>query len=1089
MKAFWIDFFREIKKNMGRFVSVFFIVMLGAAFFSGIRSARFSMEYSADVYYDNSDLMDIRVLSTLGLSEEDIADIGTTEGVKEAAGGYTKEVLCNVGDSELVLKLIADTDGFNRPFIKEGRLPQISRECFVDEEFLKWTGCRVGDMVTFRSGDKEELQDSLITETYEIVGSGSLPYYMALGRGTGSIGDGSIDCFVLLSQDAFKMDIYTEAYVHVEGAKEKESYSTAYSKKVDKVTKRLEDYSETACKRRYDSIYAEGKKELEDAEKKLTEALHELADAKEKIEDGEQKLADAKKTLEEKETDLQDAEKKLVSEEKRIADAKAELAQKKKELESARKDLEKGKAAYEKGKKSYAQGRKEYEEGEQQQKEANEQLSKLREQIEQLEAAYLPEELAQSEDYQMMVQQKAVMEAATAEGEKTLNAAKESLEEAKKGFAEYEKGAAAVAEGEAQLASGEAQLSEGEDKLTQARKELENGEKQLSDGKKELKDKEEELKDARKEYETAYEDAQPELADAREKIADGKEVLSDLKIPEWYVLDRDMIESVKTFGDDAGRIANIGRLFPVIFFLVAALVSLTAMTRMVEEQRQQIGTLKALGYGNGIITLKYFSFAMLSTLTGAIAGVLVGEKLLPWVIMEAYGMMYQGLPEYLTPFNLEQGALAIAASAACTGVATLAACLKELRAKPSELMRPEPPKNGKRVFLERVTFIWKHLSFTKKSTVRNLIRYKKRFFMTVIGIGGCMALMLVGYGLEDSIKAIAKYQYVQLFTYKAEAAFNLDAKQEEKDSVTREISETKGMEKVMELYSQTVDIQSGKEVRSAVLEVPGDLEAVTEFFTFRDRKTQEIFDFPTDGAIISEKTAKLLNISVGDTIHIKKGDTNKAAVKISRIMENYVMHYLFITPELYESLYGKMPEYNHLLMNYTEEVEKEEEALGKKLLAHDVVTGVSFISSMEDSIDNMLESLNIVIWVLIVSAGLLAFVVLYNLNSINITERQRELATIKVLGFYDKEVASYVYRENVLLTLIGIVAGMGMGVFLHQYVIQSVEVEAMMFGRNIFPRSFVISGILTICFSLFVNLIMYFKLKKINMIESLKSVE
>ena len=507
---------------------------------------------------------------------------------------------------------------------------------------------------------------------------------------------------------------------------------------------------------------------------------------------------------------------------------------------------------------------------------------------------------------------------------------------------------------------------------------------------------------------------------------------------------------------------------------------------MIEEQRQQIGTLKALGYSDGVIAFKYFAYAMLSTVSGALAGVVVGEKILPWVIMNAYGMLYTGLPYYMTPLNWEQGGLAILASAACTGVATIAACYKELAAGPAELMRPEAPKNGKRIFLERIGVLWKHLNFTQKSTVRNLVRYKKRFFMTVIGIGGCMGLILVGFGLQDSITAIAKNQFVSLFTYQANAVLNSDVDESEKEALQTDLENHSGIDELLEMYCQNIELQTDKKTVDAVLEVPKELTNFNDFYAFRDRKSGEVYEFPTDGgAAISEKTATMLGVKAGDTVQLKKGD-DIVDVKISIIVENYVRHYLYLAPDLYEELFGGAPDYNQLLMKYQDTSSNYETALGEKIMTYDGVAAISFTSDLIDQIDNMLRSLDIVIVVLIVSAGLLAFVVLYNLNNINITERQRELATLKVLGFFDGEVASYVYRENMVLTLFGVIAGIG-----NWNVFTSLR-NSDRRGRyddvrtKRVPAELRLERLITLAFALFVNFMMFYRLRKIDMIESLK---
>lgn len=1299
MKAFQRDFFREIGRNKGRFFSVMFIVMLGAAFFSGIRSAKNDMHVSADSYYDRVNFMDIRVVSTLGLTEDDLEDMRNTEGVAAVTGGYTAEVLNEQSDMEFALKVIAWTEDINQVTLTDGRLPEKANECLADDIYLQQTGCEIGDQITLESGSSEDLSDTLKEETYTIVGSGTLPYYMEMDRGSGTVGDGSLDAFLVVLPEVFEQqDVYTEAYVQAEGAEAENSFDGAYETKVAEVVAGLEEIADGACDRRYETIYQDGMEEIEDAKQEVADAEQELADAKAQIDDGEQQITDAKETLADGEKELEDGESELASREQQLAEArelleskeaelnsgksqladgeqqiadaeavlsakekeladgkaqleaeaqqleagkaeieeqseslesgKAQVEEKARELEEAKaqveakaQELENGRAQLEAGRAELESGKAELEQNRQtvtaarqeleakradyetaktalQQIEAQlgelqQQLTQTEEQIRQMEEALADAGLDTSPEYEALLAVKTQLETTIAglqtqketvqagitefeageksvqDGEAQLAAAEQQIAQSeqqlnateevlKEGEVQLEAARQQITDGEAQLeasrqqlaaaetqlnayrqqmADGEAQLNaarqqitDGETQLSQGRQELEqqksvleqskaqmeSGEQQiaqtrqqltegeaqiaearqtladaraeLEDGKAELAEKEQELADAKQEYEDGYAEAQPELADARQQIADGEQELKDLEKQEWYVMDREDVTSAKGFADDAERIDNIGQVFPWIFFLVAALISLTTMTRMVEEQRQQIGTLKALGYRDGAIAMKYLCYAMLATVTGAVIGVVIGEKLFPWVIMNAYGMLYLGLPEYLTPLNWEQGLLAILTSIACTGLATLFSCWREMRAKPSELMRPEPPKNGRRVLLERVTILWKHLSFTQKSTVRNLFRYKKRFFMTVIGIGGCMGLMLVGFGLQDSITAIAKNQFVELFTYQAAVVVNSESK-EQKDAVREQAEMFDGMGSTLEMFAQNVELTAGDESMSAIMEVPQDPSVVDQFFTFRDRRSMESYEFPDDGIAISEKTAKMLGVSVGDTIKVGEENKEGREVTISIIIENYVEHYIFMAPSLYESVWQETPDYNQILMKYEDTSDRYEENLGQMMIEQDGVVGVTFVSDLEAEIDDMLQALNIVIVVLIVSAGLLAFVVLYNLNNINITERKRELATLKVLGFYDMEVAEYVYRENVILTILGILAGAGIGLALHQYIIHTVEVDMMMFGRTVFPRSYLFSGLLTLVFSLFVNYMMYYRLKKIDMIESLKSVE
>lgn len=1120
-KALRKDFFREIRKNSGRFISIFFIVALGAAFFAGIRSAEYDMEYSADKYYDDVDLMDLRVISTLGLEEEDLEDIRNVDGVSAVNGGYTKEALCHTEDAELVVNLIAYTDQVNRPTVEEGRLPKAADECFADSAFLQKSGYCIGDMVTYASGTDDPLTDSLVQDTYTIVGSGDLPYYMDIGRGNGTIGDGSIDAFILLSPEVFDMDVYTEAYVQIDGAKNEFSYSDAYTDRVQRIEDELEAIQEEACLRRYNGIQDEAQEKLQEAKDEVADAEKKLADAEQELTDGWTKVNDAQQTIWEKETELVNAQQEVDDGEAKLQEAKEEirwaeyqLAQAKTQIEEQEGQLWETKQQlgmqqdmvnaqyqqYETQAGQVSQSRSQIEEAKGQLAQVEEQLNMVAQQL-----AYYG--MTTSPEYEQLLYaqsqlsgQIAANEPIVAAGEQQLAQGKAVLDEAQEQLtAAWEQ----VGSGEAQIAQAWAEFARQREALNNGYPELEAQEQAWKDGKAqveegwnaldegiaELAKNRAELEEAQAEYDKESEEARLEIADAKKEIEENEADLADIEMPEWYILDRDKISSYVSFSMDAERMGSIGEVFPVMFFLVAALVSLTAMTRMIEEQRTAIGTLKALGYSDITIAMKYFSYAMLATVGGSVLGVAFGSVFLPWVIIQAYGTLYTGLPKYYTPLNIDQAALAILASAACTGLATLAASYRELRAKPAQLMRPEAPRAGKRVLLERVSILWRHLNFTQKSTIRNLARYKKRFFMTVIGIGGCMSLMLVGFGLQDSITVVVKNQYTHIFTYDVSVSMDSNVGTEDKNAFLELCRNEENVSGIMQVYNKTVDLSHGDNTREAAMEVPQNVEQIKDFLVLRNRSNGEHYEFPEDGIIITEKTANMLDASVGDTITITVGDMDTVEAPIAVITENYVMHYIYMAPQVYHELFGEEPDYNQLWMNMSSDEVLVEQELGRRLLGENACSGVTFISERVEDIDYMLQTLNSVMYVLISSAGLLAFVVLYNLNSINITERKRELATLKVLGFYDKEVAAYVYRENMILTLIGIAFGIIMGTFLHQFVIRTVEVDAMMFGRVIGLFSFVISGVLSFVFSLVVNGMMYYRLRKIDMIESLKSVE
>ncbi|EFV23723.1 hypothetical protein HMPREF1011_00391 [Anaerostipes caccae] len=560
-------------------------------------------------------------------------------------------------------------------------------------------------------------------------------------------------------------------------------------------------------------------------------------------------------------------------------------------------------------------------------------------------------------------------------------------------------------------------------------------------------------------------------------------------MPKWYVLDRNKIQSYVEYGGDTERIGAIGEVFPVIFFLVAALVSLTTMTRMVEEQRTQIGILKALGYTGFDVAKKYGLYALLATAGGSIAGVLVGETILPKIIIEAYSMMYTGIGPVKHPFETRFALTASAASVCITLGATMFACYKELREKPAQLMRPEAPKEGKRIWLERIGILWRHLNFTWKSTLRNLFRYKKRFFMTIFGIGGCMALLLVGFGLKDSIFAISKNQYQNIMTYDASVTLEDDLSAKKEQEIASWIQKQHTIPSSTKIRSVSVDVEFDGDSKSASLFVPEDAKELSSYIRFKDRISGEKYRLSDNGIILTEKVCSLLGIKIGDTVIIKEGETKTVRAKVEHITENYMHHNIYMSKDLYQKLYGEEPEYNQILLKDKDRSEKTETDLGKGLLKQEGVASVSFISDFEKEMNDMLNNLNIVVFVLIVSAGLLAFVVLYNLNNINIAERKAELATLKVLGFYDLETAAYVYRENILLTVIGTAVGAGLGILLHRYVILTAEVDLIMFGRQILPASYLYSVLLTIGFAALINFMMFFQLRKISMVESLKSTE
>ena len=1285
MKALHKDFWMEIRKSKVRFISIFLIVALGVAFFSGIQASSPDMRYSGDAYYEAAKLMDLKIQGTLGLTQNDVEAVSDIDGVEMAEGGYSTDVMSGEDDARKVLHLESISSNFNLLTADEGRIPEKSGEIFLDKPFAKNQGYKVGDTISVsEDGDSELLKKT----TYTVVGIGSSPLYISFNRGNTTLGSGEISGFGYILPEDFDQEAFTQIYIMVHESGDVISYTDAYDNLIEKIRKRVEGIEKEQCSLRYDEVVAEANEKLDDARKELEDGKKEseekLSDAKKKLDDGQKEYDDGKKEYEDGKQQLSDAKKELADGKQQLADGRQQIADgwsqlnsakqqvedglfqlnsarsqladseaqinekqseltagyeqlnaakqqlsdgeaqireaeetlesKQAELDSGREQLEAGKNTIKETKATLTSQKEQCEaglaqvsEGETQissseealsgqqaqldeltsQKEAlssqaaelqaqydagaeegktEEELAELSTQIqtlngqisameEQINAGQAQIDEAQSEltaKKSELAQTRAELESSLSqinegfsqieEQEETLfgteaqlNAGQEELDKGKKELEakktelsaakeEITANQATLDDGQSQLDSARAQLSSGQqqleekqaqlnagqaeiqantEKLTSSQAELDASEQKLLDGEKEIRENEQKLKDAKKDLEDAkkklsdgkkeYQDGKKEaddkIAEAQQKIDDAQKEVDDIETPEWIITDRNDLPEYSDFGDNAERLKNIGKVFPMIFFLVAALISLTTMTRMVEEQRTQIGTMKALGYGKAAIASKYLSYAFLATVGGSIVGVLFGEKVFPFIIIQAYGIMYWNIGDYMQlDYEMSYALIASGAAVICTMGATLFSCVKTLAETPASLMRPPAPKGGKRILIERIGFIWKHLSFSWKSSMRNLFRYKKRLFMTIFGIAGSMGLMLVGFGLYDSIMDIAILQYDQIQHYDAMVINDEDATDSQERDLLKFLDGNSEIDHYTRVQLTKMTAPKEKGNVSVYVYVPENLENFKEDVTLRDRKSHEQYELTDDGAVICEKTASLMGVKAGDEITLEK-DNRKYKVKITAVTENYMGHYVYMTPSCYEKTFGEKPEYSSTVYTMKEDAGSDLETIGNEVLKYPAALSISYTSSTAGQVERMLGSLGAVIWVLIISAGMLAFVVLYNLNNINITERQRELATLKVLGFYDGEVSQYVFRENILLSFIGILAGAVFGIFLHRYVITTVEVDAVMFGRNIKPISFVYSGIITFGFSMFVNMVMHFKLKKIDMVESLKSVE
>lgn len=1120
-KALLKDSFKEIRHSFGRFISIMLIVMLGVAFFAGLRAAGPDMRKTADDYFDKNKLADVHILSTLGFSEKDISAIKKSEYADVVDAEYSYDVLMTHDGTDKVIKLMSISEnGLNTLELKEGHMPQNEGECVVLAGKTQDSQIAVGENISFKSGTEDDIADTLKRKDYTVVGIVDSPYLISFSYGTSKIGSGTVNGVIFIDEGNFDLEVYTDVFVSVKGARELDCFTEDYNALVDKAVADFENIADVREVERYDEIKQEAQSKIDDAQTELddkkAQADEELSDAQKQITDAETGISDAQKNIDKNQHKLDD--------EKKNAQEKIDEAQG--EIEKAERDYKKGLSEYKKGEKSYKKGvnklndaKIEYEEGEDTLKEYEKGLADAEQEIEdakQLIAdneaeiakkeaklanegdALSPEEKKQLEnEISSLKYQNARLEYGIAAGEMALEDYKTEISKAKDELADAKK---EIDKAQEKLDKSRKKLDKAKKKLDDAKKDIDSAKKTLLEKKKELSenvssaqskldDASAKLEDAKGDLETgkadyaqAKADADEQISEAQGKIDDARSELKDLEEPVWYVRDRsEACFGFSDYVDGADRMDAIAKIFPLIFITVAALVSLNAMTRMVEEQRTLIGTLKGLGYSDAAIAGKYILYAALASVIGSVVGVAAGIRVFPSVIYGAYGIMFN-MPALEIGFYPATAVTAAVVAVLVTTLAAYFACMGSLKSEPAKLMRPKAPKAGKRVFLERIGFIWNHLSFTKKVTARNLFRYKKRFVMTVFGIGAAVALLLVGFGVRDSVNNILVYQFEDIYNYQLMVTGN-DA---DMDELKENIVKLDNIDSATQAFMKSVEFSTDSAKVTATLTAFNDNAALTGYINLRNRRDGTPIELTDDGVILTEKMANILGVGVGDTVEMHDG-TKLIDVSVSGITEHYAMHYVYMTYSSYEKYFKEEVEPNVLLAHMSGEYDTD--SLGKEILKNDGVVSVSFTSDIMDRFKDMLSSLNYVVLVLIVSAATLCLLILYNLTNINVSERYREIATIKVLGFYDNEVLSYVYRENFILTGIAILLGLVGGVFLHQYIIKTVEVAAVMFGRTINGLSLVWAALLTVTFTLAVNFIMYFKLKKIDMVEALKSVE
>ena len=1119
------DTLREGGRSLNRFISILLIIMIGVAFFVGIKSTAPSMKHTADLYYNQCNMSDLRIISTLGLVQEDIDKIAALPQIEAVQPGYFTDALAFTGSAEFVFRLhsmpkpLSETeqaeDTINKVVLKEGRLPLNPGECVIEAsgDTMKH-GYSVGDYISLNSGTATPITDTLAQDTYEIVGVVQTPFYMAIDKGTSEIGSGSVNFFMYLLQDNFvsytsENQYFLEAAVKIKDATKYSTYSDEYEKLIADACAPLENLgierSAIRLQNIKDMAYAEIAKEeanlaLEEAKytNEMSSAWAKLEAGLTQIRQGETELSLSSGYYNEK---IKEGEQKIADAEKQIAEGKQQIAEGEKQLEDARKQYDQ--IMYEN-----SDLLADYDNILAQLNDATESFDNMKKELEATVndpnvdpvtkglAQYTLSNIESTEEWETVQE---------------LKSKYNSIKDARKAIDvmigkvndEITNAEKTIMDSKYKLAQGEAEYRAGVSYLAEQKKlfadTIEGAEIQLAKGQNEYDLGLVEYNTNKAQYDKLFEDGKLQIYDAKAQI-------EQLETPTWLSLDRNMIYSYVSYESTANQMDAIAQLFPVFFFLVAILVCLTTMTRMVDDQRGVMGAYKALGYSDTSIFAKYAIYGASASLIGSVIGAILGIKLIPQVIFNSYQMMYTMPPlTNKTEIGIVIGAMVLGISV--TVLAAYFVCRKELRSCAAQLLRPKAPKAGKPIFLEKITFLWKRFSFSSKVTCRNIFRYKKKFFMTIFGIMGCTALMLAGFGLSDSISNIVPNQFETIFGYNVSASVSSSATSAELNAMYDylEPENNPNVQSYTTVYSLNSSFEAdGTSISSITLmTVPAEVnDTFHNYITLRDRLSQKPITVPEEGVIIGEKLADELGIGVGDYVKVSYTDDNSAlsavglggnyitrTLKVADITEHYIYHYAYISQNYFEQQFGTSIKYNSVLIKLINTSAELEKQIGADLQETGGAHSAMYFTSASESFEETVETLNAVVLLIIAFAGLLAFVVLYNLTNINIVERIREIATIKVLGFYNMESYMYVFRENIILSVIGAIIGLAVGVFLHMFIMDAIAMDGIMFGNYIAPTSYVYAFLLTIVFSMIVNLAMTRRIKNIPMVESLKSVE
>lgn len=1111
------DLLREIWGNKSRFFSIFAIIALGVGFFAGLKSTCPDMKLTGQEYFSNYNLMDIQLKSTLGFTDDDITYLSNLNYLQKIQPSYSVDAFIETtNESEVIVKVYSldtanlnDANYISKPILEEGRFPENTNECVIDNGSLGKNTYKIGSTISLTlDSTQDNLSDVLKNATFTVVGIISSPMYVSFEKGSTSIGNGEIDNIMYVSQDVFNYDVYTDIFITIKGSSNYSFYESLYTTLIDDSVSKLESVGIQRANVRYEKILNDATGQIEETQTEIDNGWNtyyieknnydrQIATAKDQLEAAKSKLASNKKIYEDGILLFQESKEQIVQSENELKTLQSSV------------DLLSG------------------------------QLNTVEDVLHSIDVLSLPDDLLLPKDIiddvnnsslpadfidyinsaqplstdellqqilSLNTEEKQIFFALINSSDSYVFLSPENQElvialETLLGLDIHNVNSKAEFIEQINVYTNNNQVQ-----LLQLQQQLDSGYKELTISQQQLNTKEIELTSAKQQLDNGYKDlaynedllntqiltGQQELDNAFEKLKNAedelnksKEELDELSTPKWYILTRDDNPGYTSFVEDADRIDKITVVFPAFFILVAALVCLTTMARMVEEQRMKIGTYRALGYSDFQIIKFYLLYASAASFSGSVLGLVIGFKLFPTVIFNAYKIMYV-MPDIIAPFRWNYAIMCTLVAVLCTSITAYLSCRKELRHSPASSMRPKTPKAGKRIFIEKITFIWNKLGFLRKVTLRNMFRYKKRLSMTIIGIAGCTALMLTGFGLRYSISSIVDMQYENIYLYDLVAVLNDSIDSTSMNHLTKTLDNNELLTDYVYVQQKNVTISNDTAKKDVYLLVPGESSHLSKFIKLQNRSSKEELLLKDEGCIITEKISKLLDVQVGDTININLNNGTEFMTTITGITENYTLNYIYMSKESYTKEVSA-PIYNAFL-GLMQNADSSDE-LSQELLDNEDILTISYTSESGNRFRDIIGNLNYIVLVIIFSAGALAFIVLYNLININVNERHRELATIKVLGFYDREVSSYIFKESTLSCIIGIIIGLFLGIPLDRFVISSAEVDAVMFAPGINLLSFVYAGILTFVFNMIVNFAVHFKLKKIDMVESLKSVE